>query len=172
MSARPAWGPVLVAARAGDLPLIRVAQSPALVAQTYGGAQPVYLATPYAKECTDVLGEWSYDLSRAMGRRAEVAAADLLAHGVSAFAPVALGAAMIHATGAFHGGARGGVRFEPRLDPLDAAAWSRWCMPFLNSCGAVVVPNIPGWDQSGGIWSQVCYALGRNVPVYVYGGAV
>jgi hypothetical protein len=170
MSFDPAWGPVLAAAQRGDLPLVKLGQSAVLVGKSYGGAQPVYLATPYTKECIDVLGEWSYDLSRAMQRRAERAAADLHAQGVSAFAPVALSAGIVHATGEFHHRGRTGSKFKPGLDPLDAVAWARWCQPFLNVCGAVVVPDLPGWDRSRGIWQEVQFAVDRGIPVFVYYG--
>lgn len=169
MMAARNWSFVLDAARQGDLPLVHIGQTPAMVARSFGGVQPVYLATPYTKECTDVLGAWSYDLSRAMGRRAETAMADLQACGVSAIAPVAARVGIIHAGGAFMGAARGGVQFKPHCDPL-AAFWSHWRMPFLNVCGAVVVPAIPGWDHSEGIWADVQHAFARNIPVFIYGG--
>ena len=166
-----AWGPVVAAAQRGDLPLLQVGCSAQSVAKEFGGRQPVYLATPYSKEAIDVLGAWSYDLSKSMQRRAERAALELMQAGVSAFSPIALSVGMIHASGQFHGTRGGGVRFEPALDPLDSAFWSRWCQPFLNVCGAVVVPDIPGWDHSDGIWAEVQFAISRDIPVFVYGGA-
>ncbi|MDZ4393806.1 DUF1937 family protein [Cypionkella sp.] len=170
MNAQPAWGPVLEASRRGDLPLLKVGMSPAQIGDWFGGRQPVYLATPYSKECTDMLGQWDYLLSCALGRRAEVAAKELMAHGVSAFAPIALAVGMISASCHYRRRRSERGSFEPSLDPLDAAAWSRWCQPFLNVCGAVVVPDIPGWDHSVGIWAEVQFAIGRGIPVFVYGG--
>lgn len=164
------WGPVLAEAAKGDLPLVRVASSAAAVAKEFGGRQPVYLATPYSKEVTDVLGAWSYDLSKSMQRRAERAALELMQAGVSAFSPIALSVGMIHAAGQFHGQTGGGVKFQCSLDPMDSAVWQRWCQPFLNICGAVVVPDIPGWDHSDGIKAEVAFAIGRDIPVFVYGG--
>jgi hypothetical protein len=165
------WGPVLEAARRGDLPLIRVGASPALVVKEFGGRQPVYLATPYSREVTDSLGAWCHERSRALGRAAALAAEELRQLGVSAFAPIALSDAMVRATGAFVAGDFAGVRFALNADPLDAGAWARWCQPFLNTCGALVIPDIAGWDRSDGIAAELRFALHRGLPVFVYAGA-
>jgi len=164
------WGPVLAAARRGDLPLIRVGATAALVAKEFGGRQPVYLATPYSREVTDSLGAWCHERSGALGRAAAAAAEDLRRLGVSAFAPIALADAMVRATGEFVANEFSGVRFVMRSDPLDAGAWGRWCQPFLNTCGALVIPEITGWDRSFGIAAEMRFALQRGIPVYVYGG--
>ena len=165
-----AWGPILAAARAGDLPDVRIGATVSSVAKEFGGRQPVYLATPYSREAVDDLGAWCYDRSRAMQRAAAHAAAELYRVGVSAFSPIVQSAAMVHATGSFVGDDRSGVRFVASIDPLDSSAWSRWCQPFLNTCGAVVIPEIDGWDRSAGIFAEVRYALQRLLPIYIYGG--
>ena len=167
----PDWTDLLSAARAGMLPCLHVGQTPASIAKVFGGKQPVYLASPYSREAVDVLGAWSYELSNLAARRAARACADLLTHGVMAVSPIVQAVWMINASGAFEGQRRGGVRFVPSLDPLDAGLWMDWCQPLLNVCGAVVVPDIPGWQESNGIWAEVAQALTRNVPVYLYGGA-
>lgn len=165
-----AWGPILDAAARGDLPGVSVGQSAALIGRAFGGRQPVYLATPYSRECLDVLGAWSHEESSRMARRAEAAAAQLRSVGVSTFSPVSQAVAMINATGTYRHH-RSGAAFVATIDPLDGAAWSAWCQPFLNVCGAVVVPDIPGWDQSDGIWAEVQFAILRSIPVFVYAGA-
>lgn len=165
-----AWGPVLAAAQQGDLPGLRVGSSPALVAKEFGGRQPVYLATPYSREVTDSLGAWCHERSRGLGRVAARAAEDLRRVGVAAFAPIALSDAMLRSTGAFVADDFSGVRFALTADPLDEVAWGRWCQPFLNVCSALVIPDLPGWDRSAGIWAELRYALHRDLPVFVYGG--
>lgn len=168
LAARMTWGPVLAAARRGDLPLIRIGATPASVAKEFGGRQPVYLATPYSREVIDDMGEWCHLRSQAMGRAAARAAEALRQAGVSAFAPIALSDAMVRAGGEFVATARGGVCFAASADPLDDAAWARWCQPFLNVCGALVIPDIAGWDRSDGIAAELRYALQRDLPVFLY----
>ncbi len=168
LAARMTWGPVLAAARRGDLPLIRIGATPASVAKEFGGRQPVYLATPYSREVIDDMGEWCHLRSRAMGVAAARAAEALRQAGVSAFAPIALSDAMVRAGGEFVATARGGVCFAASADPLDDAAWARWCQPFLNVCGALVIPDIAGWDRSDGIAAELRYALQRDLPVFLY----
>ena len=123
---RMTWGPVLAAARRGDLPLIRIGATPASVAKEFGGRQPVYLATPYSREVIDDMGEWCHLRSQAMGRAAARAAEALRQAGVSAFAPIALSDAMVRASSVFVANAYGRVRFAASADPLDDAAWARW----------------------------------------------
>lgn len=165
---RMTWGPVLAAARRGDLPLIRIGATPASVAKEFGGRQPVYLATPYSREVIDDMGEWCHLRSQAMGRAAAKAAEALRQAGVSAFAPIALSDAMVRASSVFVANAYGQVRFAASADPLDGAAWARWCQPFLNVCGALVIPDIAGWDRSDGIAAELRYALQRDLPVFLY----
>ena len=168
LAAQMTWGPVLAAARRGDLPLIRIGATPDLVAKEFGGRQPVYLATPYSREVIDDLGEWCHLRSQAMGRAAAAAAEALRQVGVSAFAPIALSDAMVRAGGAFVADRIARARFAPVCDPLDASAWARWCQPFLNVCGALVIPDIAGWDRSDGIAAELRYALHRDLPVFLY----
>lgn len=172
MTRVPAWGPILSAAVAGDLPLVRVGQTAATVAAAFAGRQPVYLATPYSRVVLDEAGQWDYMRSVHAMMAAGRAAGDLMALGVSAFAPIAQSCVMVHARGHFSGSAKGGVAWSNGLDPLAADLWAAWCQPFLNACGAVVVPDLPGWDQSRGIWGEVQFAVRHNLPVFVYGGGV
>lgn len=167
------WGPMMDAAQRGDLPGLRFGCTPEAVAAAFGGWQPVYLATPYSRECVDDLGAWDYGRSMHMVRVAARAANDLRAVGVSAFSPIVLSGAMVHDTGVYAASDTSwGVKFAPSVDPLDDTAWSRWCQPFLNTCGAVVIPAIDGWQRSAGIWAELRYALDRQLPVFVYGGGV
>lgn len=165
-----AWGPILAAAARGDLPGVAVGQSAASVAKSFGGRQPVYLATPYSRECLDVLDVWSQEESDRMAHRASIAAAHLLAVGVTALSPIVQAVGMVNATGVVQVQNGRKVRFFPAINPLDAAMWVRWCQPLLNVCGAMVVPDIPGWDQSAGVWSEVQFAVARQIPVFIYGG--
>lgn len=167
----PDWSELLRLGRNGEVPCLHLGQSAASVAKSFGGKQPVYLATPYSREAVDVLGCWSYQASNQAKRRAARACADLLNHGVTAISPVVLAVAMINATGAFGVTRREGFQFVPRLDPLDGGLWYDWCQPLLSMCGAVAVPDVPGWQDSNGIYAEVAQALTRNIPVYIYGGA-
>lgn len=166
-----AWGPILQAAQRGEMPLLTTGCYPATVARLYGGRQPVYLATPYSLECRDMLGAWSYKRSAQCARVAARAAAALLRAGVTAVSPIVQAVAMVHSTGDFRAAHPGGVQFEPTIDPLDDVLFARWCQPILNACGAVVVPDLPGWDRSVGVYAEVRYALAHNTPVYVYADA-
>lgn len=171
MMHEPAWGPVLAAASRGDLPLIRCNASPEIVASNYGGRQPVYLATPYSRIVLDDQGQWDHGRSvRAMMAAGE-AAGDLMALGVAAFAPIAQSCVMVHARGHYSGTVKGGVVWQNGIDPLNGEMWAAWCQPFLNICGAVVVPDLRGWDQSRGIWAEVQFAVSRQIPVFVYGSS-
>jgi len=78
--------------------------------------------------------------------------------GVTAVSPIVLADGMCHAT--------------EHLDPLDVRFWTRWCAPILAAARAVVVPDIPGWSRSEGVWHEVREALGRSLPVHVYARGV
>ena len=159
-----AWGLLIQAARRGELPLVQFGCSPQDVARH--GVQPVYLATPYSKRTVED-GAWSLFASIDLMLEAAGEVARLKSVGVSAFSPIVLSAAVVHA--ADH--AADPKEFDEH-HPLDAAAWLRWCQPFLNVCGAVVVPAIEGWDQSAGIKAEVAFAVQRGVLVFVYAGGV
>jgi hypothetical protein len=142
------------------------------VERDFAGGLPVYLATPYSKIAVDFLGGWSHDASLWAARLAAIAADQLRARGVSAFSPIAQAVMQVNALGNFVLNGNGSsYRFEPTVDPLDADLWMRWCLPFLHVCGAVVVPDIKGWDGSVGIAAEVRTALDLSLPVYVYGSA-
>jgi len=160
----PEWGAALAAAARGADPLLRVVSGPAAVAAAFGGRQPVYVATPYSREVVGPDGRWDHHLSVVAMLRAAAAADDLLACGVTALSPIVQAAAMVH--GAMRGAA-GGVSVH-RHDPLDGALWQRWCAPVLRVCGALVVPDLPGWDRSWGIWHEFNAALAANMPVFLY----
>lgn len=153
-----AWGSLMIAAARGELPLVTFASSPASVALY--ARQPVYLATPYTRRATDAQGEWDVFGSFDCIADATAQVLRLKAAGVSAFSPIVQSAIAAHSV-------QGSKEFDAH-HPLDAAAWMRWCQPFLNICPAVVVPDIPGWDQSDGIKAEVGFAVARGVPVFVY----
>lgn len=148
----PAWGPVIAAARRGDLPLLRLGMTPEEVARVAAGI--VYVATPYSRIAVDAEGAWDYAASYQAMMAARAEALQLVTRGVTAIAPIAIAADACHAT------------FD--LDPLDDAFWTRWCAPLLAAARVVVVPAIEGWDRSAGIWREVRAALGANKPVHLY----
>lgn len=169
MTREPAWGPILSAAVAGDLPLVRVGQSAATVAVAFAGRQPVYLATPYSRVVLDEAGQWDYHLSS----RAQFCAGSyligLMCEGVMAISPVVQTSFVLHGRYAFGGGPQG-KDWHHGLDPLDEELWAIAHQKFLNVCGAVVVPDMEGWDRSRGIWAVMQFAVRHNLPVFVYGG--
>ncbi len=134
---------------------LHLGATPDLVAREASGL--VYLATPYSREAVRDGIIWDMRLSLQMQGHAERHAAALAARGITAIAPIALAAGMCHQS--------------HQLAPLDARFWQRWCAPLLAASRAVVVPDIPGWDRSQGIWFEVVEALDRQMPVYVYAGA-
>lgn len=135
--------------------LLHTGASPESVARVGSGLR--YLATPYSRLVRDPRsGQWSRVRSEEMVRHAALHAADLAGCGVTAVSPIVQSGVMCHGASV--------------LDPLDEAFWGRWCQPLLEACTAVVVPDIPGWRQSLGVWREVVWALDRNRPVHVYGG--
>ncbi len=153
----PNW-PMLARHRAQGSGLLRFGASPALVARHARWGRPVYLASPYTLRARAEDGSWCEHRSAAAMRDAAEECVRLLEVGVTAISPVALSAVMVHAT-----------RFPRlRLDPFSVPLWEEWCRPILDSCAAVVVPEISGWSQSHGIWHEVRLALAAQVPVFVY----
>ena len=141
------------------------------VERDFAGGLPVYLATPYSKIAVDQNGKWDVIFAGAAAQSAARAADALRARGVSAFSPIVQAHAQVKATGDIVPKGSHCVVFAPTVDPLDADLWMRWCLPFLHVCGAVVVPDINGWDASVGIAAEVRTALDLALPVYVYGSA-
>ncbi|MGP3699209.1 DUF1937 family protein [Rhodobacter sp. NSM] len=153
----PQWS-LLAQHRAQGSGLLRFGASLYLVARHARWGRPVYLASPYTLRARAEDGSWSASGSEAAMRDAAVECARLLEVGVSAVSPIVQSAAMIHAT-----------RFPSmRLDPFNVPLWEEWCRPILDSCAAVVVPDIRGWSQSHGIWHEVRLALAGQMPVFVY----
>lgn len=147
----PDW-PALAAFSRDCALLVRFGMSDETVAATAAGL--VYLATPYSKIALSEHGNWSFHASAEAMTRASRHAARLAKRGISACSPIVMAADMCHT--------------DTTLDPLDAAFWTRWCAPLLAASRSVVVPDIPGWDQSAGIWHEVREAVAMNKPVHVY----
>lgn len=133
-------------------PILHIGATPERVAREVAGI--AYLATPYSKVVIGSDGLWDYSLSLDASARASRAAARLAALNITALSPIVMAAEMCHNS--------------PALAPLDAIFWMRWCRPMLDAAVAVVVPDIPGWCDSAGIWVEVATALDRNKPVFIY----
>lgn len=158
----PRWSQFFNAPASGQ-GLLRFGAGPVTVAKWVPGGRLVYLATPYSREVLDARGQWDHHKSYNQKYGAAKAALALLEVGVTALSPIILSAEIIHAS----------MRDEkpvPRIDPLDAVLWESWCRPMLDVCCAVVVPDLPGWQRSVGIWTEVVRALDRQCPVFVYAG--
>lgn len=130
-------------------------------------SQPlVYLASPYSKIAVNREGRWDIGRSMTASTRAAMWSARFAERGVSAVSPIVLSAEMCHLRVPSlclegHG--------PLRLNPMDAAFWTRWCFPLLVACDAVVVPPIEGRDRSAGVWGEVVTALGASKTVYWIG---
>lgn len=143
-------GPIDWAAlSAHNAALMRVAPWPEAAALIPRG--PVYLASP-------VTSYLERGLEDEAARLASLWAAELLAQGLSPFAPAAqwVGALM-----AAEGAAR------DRLLAMSHAEWMRRCVPMLHAARALVIPPIPGWAASRGVWAEACLAVVRNTPVVI-----
>lgn len=146
--------PALMRRTEDDDPDLTFGATPdSVAAGTYG---LIYLATPYNRIVRDAHGNWDRHLSVQAWEKASRAAAALCERGVTAISPIAL-STDICATNA-------------RIDPLDQKFWTRWCEPLLQAADFVVVPDIPGWDASLGVWHEVTWALSVGTPVMVYAG--
>ncbi|MDI3335885.1 DUF1937 family protein [Defluviimonas aestuarii] len=152
-SQTPDWQALARIAREKAL-LVRFGETDESVAALASGL--VYLATPYSKVTLDDRGNWSFHASADAMERASRVSARLAKLGITAVSPIVMAADMCHT--------------DATLDPLDADFWTRWCAPILAASRSVVVPSIPGWDQSVGIWHEVREAIGRNRTVHVYAG--
>lgn len=139
-------------------PLVHAGADATMVARHNIGL--AYLATPYTREVL-VKGKWSLERSVALSVMASRHMLQLMRERVTAISPIVLAAEALHAQSCTNG---------RRLNPLDREFWEDWCRPILNEATMIVVPDIPGWDRSDGIWAEVQWALGRNIPVFVYGG--
>jgi hypothetical protein len=116
---------------------------------------PAYLATPYTKLVTDGAGCVDWGKAAAASHAAAVVQHDLALRGVSAWSPIVQAQAMLTA-------GRDGARVRmPGLDPLDTGFWEAWCRPWLHAAEVVIVPTLPGWHASDGVWREANIALDR-----------
>jgi hypothetical protein len=159
------WTALARSAARGETRKITFGKGPAFVLDAMGSGGFAYLASPYSKRVLNRHGKWDLGLSAKAAHEAAAEVARLKAVGVAAFSPIALSAAVVHAT------------LNPYCqdatpdachDPLYAAAWLEWCMPFLIASRALVIPEIAGWDQSDGIRAEAIEALDLGIPVIVY----
>lgn len=114
-----------------------------------------YLATPYSREVLNDDLQWDAGLSLQVETKTARWVRKFALEGVTVVSPVIMACSICHADP------------EGDVDPLDDAFWSRWCQPILAGCGAVIIPAMPGWDRSRGVWREACWALLHNVPVYL-----
>lgn len=124
-----------------------------------GRGRLVYLATPYSLIAVDDDGAWCPARSVEAGVRAAIWARALAVEGVCAVSPIVQAVEMIGSRGA-----------DDRLDPFDDGFWTAWCRPLLLASSVVVVPPIPGWDVSRGVWREAVAALATNRPVMLLSG--
>ena len=123
----------------------------------------IYLATPYTRRVTGPGGTWSRQMNGELARECAHQAGRLVRLGLAVHAPV-LQSAMVCEV--WDDLARSGA--PPAPDPLDAAFWEQVNRPALEACGAVVVPDLPGWADSDGIRDEVYQTLRRNARVFFY----
>lgn len=147
------WGHSALDVFAGACLLQRDAGLSDVVAHARG--RLAYLATPYSKIALCDCGAWRQGASLEAAVRAALWGRALAAEGVTAVSPIIQAVEMVHAD------------LADLLDPLDAKFWEDWCRPLLAASGVVIVPPIPGWDESEGIWTEVRDALHRNCRVFL-----
>ncbi|PYE81307.1 DUF1937 family protein [Pseudoroseicyclus aestuarii] len=117
-----------------------------------------YLATPYTRQSTDDNGRWCPSLSCDLSDAAAAWCSRFAQTGVTAVSPVVQADAMLQRD-----------PWGDALDPLDEHFWSTWCRPLLSRCDAVVIPPLPGWDCSAGVWAEACAAVTRQRRVILIG---
>jgi len=113
----------------------------------------VYLASPFTKLVVGADGHYDFGRGLVAATYAARWSRRLAAVGVTAVSPIIQAVEMVHGDS------------PPILDPLDQKFWTCWCAPLLQACRAVVVPPIPGWAESDGVWRELRAALtaGRSV---------
>ncbi len=150
--AEPDW-PWLLATFPGNV-LLHPDWSVVDIAQSVHG-RIAYLATPYTRE---VLND-DFQFDRALSLQVEIRTArwarTFALLGATTISPILQACAMCSAD------------VEGHLDPLDDPFWAGFCQPLLTASAAVIVPPMPGWDRSRGVWREACDALRHNVPVYL-----
>lgn len=165
-SERPDWG-VIFAPHVVDRWEGRIwfSAGPTTIATFTDRLAPVYLATPYTLRA-QVNGKWSYEASLYASAQAARELGRLARVGVSGISPIVQSAEMVHAEVSER------ARKVEALDPLDAEFWERWCRPLLNVSGAIVVPDIEGWEDSAGVHREVMWTLREtNRPIFFYAEA-
>ena len=139
--------------------LVRAPSWPELVSRHCCGL--IHLAAPYINTAA-LRDQWRMDRSVRASMRAAIEVARLAALGCTAISPAIVLGEIGHA----------GVVMDEPLDPLHLPFWRAWSQPLLNAASMVVVPAIDGWDSCPLVWHDVCFALGRNMPVHVYARGV
>lgn len=116
-----------------------------------------YLATPYTKVVSSGSAwDWNPATSVEAAVRAARCSRALAVEGVTAVSPVIQSVEMIQSDIA-----------GQSLNPLDGAFWKKWCAPLLRASEVVILPNLPGWAESDGVWAEVRYALNANTRVFL-----
>ncbi len=150
----PGWAPLV--ARHRNL-LLWFGAGPDMVAQRAPRGRPVYLATPYSKRVIGRDGQWDSHLSMKCALEAAEEAAFLMRQGVTALSPIVHAHLMVQSM----------IDLPWGIDPMDQAAWGDWCRPLLAGCGAVFVPDLPGWASSVGVLGEVSDALTCSRQVFI-----
>lgn len=150
-AALPGWAPMI--ARHGNV-LLHFGAGMDVVAARAPRGRPVYLASPYSRRVLDAGGLWDSHLSMICALEAAEEAAGLMQMGVTALSPIAQAHLMVMAR-------------PLSIDPMDQAAWGDWCRPMLSACGAVFVPDLPGWAASVGVCGEVSDALTQCKQVFI-----
>lgn len=130
------------------------------VAKAAGGV--AWLSAPVIEGVT-AGGRWRFDKAVEVEIRAAHMLHELARAGCAAISALVMWSAMAQAGSA--------LARRQRLDPLDEAAWDRWCAPMRNAAALVVVLDVPRWRVSRAVWADVVWALERNVPVHVVGAS-
>ncbi len=125
-----------------------------------------YLATPFPAQSDYIDGQWCAASAVESSVRAARWLRLLAVEGLTAVSPVSQAVELVQAD-----------HVDQQLDPMDDAFWTLWARPLLFACGAVIVPQVPGWRDSDAVWRDVRAALHVSRSVFLirsgeeFGGA-
>lgn len=115
----------------------------------------VYLATPYTRLARREDGAFCAVRSDGLAHEASCWAAMFALNGVTAISPIVCAVAAVNAD------------LARALDPLDARFWENWCRPLLRASDVVVIPPLPGWKESAGVFHEAREAVQQMKPVQI-----
>ncbi|SER50455.1 protein of unknown function [Tranquillimonas rosea] len=121
-----------------------------------GRGRLVYVATPFRRHVIDDAGRFSPALAIETAEKAHRWVRTLAVEGVTAISPIVLSVDLTAGS-------------ADDLDPMDDGFWTAWFHPLLVRSQLVVIPPLPGWRESEGVWREAITALRHGIPVHCIG---